>query len=70
MFGGYRSDGIVFCFPVDAFVKLTEVLSEDNIIKALCGCIMDDFPGYLIDKTLALDSQKGPTTSQEGLRMR
>ncbi|HJH28328.1 MAG TPA: hypothetical protein C5S51_01325 [Methanosarcinaceae archaeon] len=39
MFGVYRSNDIVFCFPMDAFVKLTEALSEDKIIKALCSSI-------------------------------
>jgi len=49
MFGVYRSNDIVFCFPMDAFVKLTEALSKDKIIKALCSCIMDDLPGHFME---------------------
>lgn len=59
MFGGYRSDEIVFGFPMDTFVKLTEALNEDSIIKALCGCIMDDLPASVVDSIMSLGFSKG-----------
>ena len=70
MFGGYRSDEIVFGFPMDTFVKLTEALTEDSIIKALCGCIMDDLPAHVVDNILALGFTKGTDHFSEGLVMR
>ncbi|AKB84725.1 DUF169 domain-containing protein [Methanococcoides methylutens] len=59
MFSDYRNDEIVFGFPMEAFVELTESLKEESITKALCGCLMDDLPARLVDAILALGFTKG-----------
>ncbi|RNI15008.1 hypothetical protein EFE42_02635 [Methanohalophilus sp. RSK] len=59
MFSDYRSDELVFGFPLDSFIKLTESLKEESITKALCGCLMDDLPTRVVDSILALGFTKG-----------
>ncbi|ADE36222.1 DUF169 domain-containing protein [Methanohalophilus mahii] len=59
MFSDYRNDEIVFGFPLDSFIELTESLKEESITKALCGCLMDDLPTRVVDSILALGFTKG-----------
>jgi len=59
MFSDYRSEEIVFGFPMETFVELTQSLKEDSITNALCGCLMDDLPSGLVNSILDLGFTKG-----------
>ncbi len=43
-FSGYKPDEVAIGMPYRVFIELMKGIKEDRIIKALCGCIMDDLP--------------------------
>ena len=43
-FSGYRPDEVAIGMPYSVFAELAKGIREDRIIRALCGCIMDDLP--------------------------
>jgi uncharacterized protein (DUF169 family) len=49
MFAGYRDDEITIGFPFEKFKRLAEATEEEEITKALCGCIMDDLPEHVVN---------------------
>ncbi len=43
-FADYKDDEIAVGMPYEVFLKIADGVQEDRIIRALCGCIMDDLP--------------------------
>lgn len=47
--GGFEEDELAIGFPYKTFTELADQLSEPDITDALCGCVMDDLPGHLVE---------------------
>ncbi len=58
MIAGYEEDELAMGMPFEAFVKLTESLTEPTLATALCGCLMDDISKHLKEAFIAVGFDK------------